>query len=202
MDYYSNTFIISVTMFTISASFTPGPNNVMLLSSGLTFGFKKSIPHILGVVLGYPLMFICIGLGMQSVLKTYPIFLEIIKIVGMGYLLFMAYKIGTNNDVYDNKENKRAFTFIEAALFQWLNPKAWIFSITAISIFISPEYNTMIQIIIFAFISFVIASISSTTWTFGGVALKTLISKQKNIKIFNQTMAVLLIVSMLPVFFQ
>ena len=147
MEYYSNTMLLSILLFTISASFTPGPNNVMLLSSGVTFGFKRTLPHMLGVTLGYPVMLIILGLGLDSIFKTYPIVLKTLNVLGISYLLWMAYKIATNVLVDTNINTKaKPFTFIQAALFQWLNPKAWIITITAMGIFITSSQNSVLQL--------------------------------------------------------
>lgn len=200
------TFVIlgSIITFTLSSSITPGPNNIMLLSSGLTFGYRKTFPHILGVTLGYPFMLIFIGLGMGIVLEQFPIVLNILKYVGITYLFWMAYKIANNSSSFEVDANSTAkpFTFIQSALFQWVNPKAWIMGLTVISIYVTSSENGFMQILIISFIYGVSIIIGTSFWAIGGVYLKRFLKNAKSIKIFNIVLAVLLVASVLPVMFE
>ncbi len=202
-NFYTITMLISISTFTLSTVLSPGPNNIMLLSSGLTFGYKKTIPHILGVMLGFPLMVIIVGLGMGVIFEQYPIALKILKIVGILYLFWMAYKIATNSSTYSNdNSNSQPFTFIQSAGFQWVNPKAWIMAITSVSVFVIDGNSSFIQVFVIAFIYMLSGVISTNTWALGGVFLKSIIKNEKSIKIFNIIMAVLLVASVLPLVFE
>ena len=202
-NFYTVTMLISISTFTLSTVLSPGPNNIMLLSSGLTFGYKKTIPHILGVMLGFPLMVIIVGLGMGVIFEQYPIALKILKIVGILYLFWMAYKIATNSSTYSNdNSNSQPFTFIQSAGFQWVNPKAWIMAITSVSVFVIDGNSSFIQVFVIAFIYMLSGVISTNTWALGGVFLKSIIKNEKSIKIFNIIMAVLLVASVLPLVFE
>jgi threonine/homoserine/homoserine lactone efflux protein len=203
-ELYTFSFIASIALFTLSTVLTPGPNNIMLLTSGLTFGYKKTLPHIFGVMIGFPLMVICVGLGLGIVFESYPIILDILKIVGFIYLLWMAYKIATNVEDYSKEKhsNSRPFTFMEAALFQWVNPKAWIMAMTVISLFVVSDFNSYIQIIVIAFIYLLSGVISTNSWAMGGVFLKKVLTNKKHMSLFNKIMAVILVGSVIPFLFQ
>ncbi len=200
-NFYTLTMLFSIGTFAITSAITPGPNNIMLLSSGLTFGFKRTIPHIGGIIVGFPFMLLLIGLGMGIIFEKYPIVLSVLKIVGILYLVWMAYKIATNTSTYDVKEEEdsKPFTFLQAAIFQWVNPKAWIMGVTAISIFITAKEDNYGQILILVFIFLLSAIVSCNTWALGGVVLKKFIKEEKSIRVFNIFMAVLLVASVLPI---
>ncbi len=203
-EFYTVAMLLSIITFTMSTVMSPGPNNIMLLSSGLTFGYKKTIPHMFGIILGFPLMVLIIGLGMGALFEKFPLVLTVLKVVGILYLFWMAYKIARNSSSYEVDENNqsKSFTFVQSALFQWVNPKAWIMAITAISVFVSSNENSMIQVLIIAFIYFLSLCISSNTWAFGGILLKKFIKNSKSVQKINVIMAILLVASVLPMLFE
>lgn len=200
-EFYTVAMIISIATFTLSTVLTPGPNNIMLLSSGLTFGYKRTIPHMLGIMIGFPFMVLLVGLGLGIVFERFPLIFSALKIVGILYLLWMAFKIANNKSSFDVKEAEKSkpFTFVQSAAFQWVNPKAWIMAITAISIFVTSQENNFMQVLIIALIYMLSGLISTNTWTAGGVVLKRFIKSQSSIKIFNVIMAILLVASVLPI---
>jgi len=203
-DFYTIAMILSIATFTMSTVMSPGPNNIMLLSSGLTFGYKKTIPHMFGIILGFPLMVLIIGLGLGALFEQFPFVLNTLKIVGILYLFWMAFKIARNTSSYEVDENSqsKSFTFMQSALFQWVNPKAWIMAITAISVFVSSNENSIIQVLVIAFIYFLSLCISSNTWAFGGILLKKFIKDSKSVQKINIVMALLLVGSVLPMLFE
>lgn len=197
--FYTFSMLLSIATFTFSTVMTPGPNNIMLLSSGLTFGYKRTLPHILGVMLGFPMMVVLVGFGMGVIFDKYPFILSVLKIVGFFYLLWMSYKIATNISIYEVKDREgKPFSFLQAAAFQWVNPKAWIMAITSISIFVTSIENPFIQVLSVATIYLLSGVISTNTWALGGVLLKQVLKSKKSVSIFNKTMAFLLIISVLP----
>ena len=198
-ELYTVALLISISAFALTAAITPGPNNVLLLSSGLTFGYKRTLPHIFGVFLGFGLMVLLVGLGIGIVFERFPIVLKILKIVGILYLFWMAYKIGSSKGHMKIKEKHKPFTFIQAALFQWVNPKGWIMSMTAMSIFVTSKDNSISQVIVIAFIFLLAGVISCNAWAIGGVALKRFIKDDSHVRKFNLIMAILLVLSILPV---
>jgi len=200
-EFYTLAMIMSIATFTLSTVITPGPNNIMLLSSGLTFGYKRTIPHMLGIMIGFPFMVLLVGLGLGFIFEKFPIIFSILKIIGIIYLFWMAFKIANNKSSFNVKKGKESkpFTFLQSAAFQWVNPKAWIMAITAISVFVTSKDDNLIQILIIAFIYMISGVISTNTWTAGGVVLKRFLKSEHSVRIFNITMAILLIASVLPI---
>jgi len=203
-EFYTITMLISIATFTLSTVMTPGPNNIMLLSSGLTFGYKNTIPHILGIIVGFPIMVILVGLGMGMLFEQFPFLLTLLKVIGIVYLFWMAYKIANNHSTYQVDENSESqpFTFLQAAFFQWVNPKAWIIVVTAISVFVTSNESSFLQVLIIAFIYMISGIISTNSWTLGGVFLKQFIKDEKGVKFFNISMSILLVLSVLPFIFE
>jgi len=203
-DIYSLTMVLSITSFALAGVLTPGPNNIMLLSSGLTFGYKNTIPHMLGVMLGFPIMVIFVGLGVGAIFEVFPIAFTILKFIGISYLFWMAWHIANSKGEIKTKNNKssKPFTFIQAASFQWVNPKAWFMAITATVSFVTNVEYGFIQVLIIALIFMLSGLLSTNTWTLGGVYLKKFIKNTLHVKIFNICMAILIVASVLPVLFE
>jgi len=201
-EFYAFTMLLSIATFTVSSTMTPGPNNIMLLSSGLTFGYKRTIPHILGVTLGFSLMVLLVGLGFGIIFEKFPVVLKVLKVVGIAYLFWMAYKIATSKGSMNIKEKSKPFTFVQAALFQWVNPKGWIMSLTSISIFVSSKEDSITQVLIISLIFLLSGMLSTNTWAIGGVTLKRFIKDESHVRKFNIIMAILLIASVIPFIFE
>jgi len=171
----------------------------MLTASGKNFGFIKTIPHMLGVVLGYLTLLTVLGLGLITIFEQYPIVQEILKYIGACYLLYLAYRIyssGNNND----PSKSRPFTFIEITLFQYVNPKGIMMGITSISIYTDFQnyefINSFFEGMMFIFLSYTIANIIAVvSWTTIGVTLDSFIKSNKAIKRFNTIMAILLVLT-------
>jgi len=202
-NFFTLTIILSLFSFTMTTTLSPGPNNILVLSSGLTYGYKKTIPHMLGVIIGFPLMVILIGLGAGIVFERFPFVLVALKYIGIVYLLWMAYKIATatNNYEVEEKQKSKPFTFIQSALFQWVNPKAWIMGITVISIYVNTQQESFYQIFAIAFMYFLTTLIGMNIWVGGGVFLKRFISNSHFVKNLNRVLAFTLILSILPLLF-
>jgi len=178
---------------------TPGPNNIMLTASGKNFGFIKTIPHMLGVVLGYLTLLVVLGLGLITIFEQYPIVQEILKYIGACYLLYLAYRI-YSSDNKDDPSKSRPFTFIEITLFQYVNPKGIMMGITSISIYTDFQkyefINSFFEGMMFIFLSYTIANIIAVvSWTTIGVTLDNFIKSNKAIKRFNTVMAILLVLT-------
>lgn len=201
-EFYTFAMLLSIATFTVSSTMTPGPNNIMLLSSGLTFGYRRTIPHILGVILGFSLMVLLVGLGFGIVFEKFPIVLKVLKVIGIAYLFWMAFKIATSKGSMKIKEKSKPFTFIQAALFQWVNPKGWIMSITAISIFVTSKEDSITQVLIISLIFLLSGMLSTNTWAIGGVALKRFIKDERHVRKFNIVMSILLVASVIPFIFE
>ena len=194
-------YFIPLLILCIVQSGTPGPNNIMLTASGKNFGYVKTIPHMLGVVLGFLSLIIVFGLGLTVIFSKYPIIQFILRIVGSTYLLYLSYRIYTSVNTEDLSKSK-PITFMESSLFQYVNPKGVMMAITTISIytdhinfkFISSFNDGMIYILIAFTISNIIAVI---TWTSVGVFIGQFIKSTRGIKIFNALMAFLLVLTII-----
>ena len=194
-------YFIPLLILCIVQSGTPGPNNIMLTASGKNFGYIKSIPHMLGVVLGFLSLIIVFGLGLTVIFSKYPIIQFVLRIVGSIYLLYLSYRIYSSVNTEDLSKSK-PITFMESSLFQYVNPNGVMMAITTISIytdhinfkFISSFNEGMIYILIAFTISNIIAVI---TWTSVGVFIGQFIKSARGIKIFNALMAFLLVLTII-----
>jgi threonine/homoserine/homoserine lactone efflux protein len=190
---------LAIFIFGVSTGITPGPNNIMLMTSGMNFGIKRSIPHVLGICVGFPVMIILIGLGFSIVFEKFPILHEVIKILGLVYLLYLSWLIANASpDKLESKESK-PFTFLQAALFQWVNPKAWVVATSSISAYTTLEGNIYSQVFIIAISFFFAAIIATSTWLVFGKGIKQVLQSTKQQRIFNISMAALLVASVFPV---
>ena len=187
-------------LFTIATSITPGPNNVMIMASGANHGFKKSIPHLLGIDLGFPVMLIAVELGAGQVFQQSPSIFIGLKIIGSTYLVYLAYKIASAPvHSFDTKKAK-PMTFIQAVLFQWVNPKAWIMCIGAVVTYTVSGTSYLYQVIVIALLFVLFGAPCTITWLWFGSSLQKILSQPHYLRTFNLIMGLLLITSLLPVF--
>jgi threonine/homoserine/homoserine lactone efflux protein len=189
---------LALLAFAFATSVTPGPNNLMLLASGVNFGFRRSIPHMLGVGLGFGLMVIVIGLGLGAVFETYPVMHRLLAYGGGTYMLWLAWKIATTGPVVgEAKVGSRPMTFLQAALFQWVNPKAWVMAITAVATYtVASSHAASVLLVGLTFVLVNIPSIS--VWTLSGVAIRRVLTDPRHLRLFNIGMALLLLASLAP----
>ncbi len=186
-------------LFAIVSSGTPGPNNLMLMTSGLNFGVRRTLPHFWGVDLGFALMTLLVGLGLAELFVRAPVLLAILKWVGAAYLVYLAWKIARSGPLKGGQGRTRPLTFLQAAAFQWVNPKAWIMAVTACATYTDPDRYSLSVLLIAAVFALVTAPCSGA-WVGFGAALQRWLSHPRNLMIFNYTMAVLLLASLYPVF--
>ena len=191
--------ILPILLFAVSAAITPGPNNIMLMASGLNFGIQKSVPHLLGVTIGFPIMIILIGLGFEIVFTKFPLLHEIIKIGGIIYLIYLAWRIATTSKQTLEGAKSTPFRFWQAVLFQWVNPKAWVMATGAIAAYTSMSSDFFSQVLIIALTFMVVAFPCAGSWLVFGSSLKHFLQKPAYQQAFNITMALLLIASITPV---
>ncbi|MGS2721663.1 LysE family translocator [Paraglaciecola aestuariivivens] len=192
--------LFGLILFALASSITPGPNNLMLMTSGVNFGFKLTLPHILGVSLGFVLMSILVGLGIMQLFDAYPISYPILRVVSVVYMLYLAFKIATSSRAIDSQGHKaKPFTFMQAVLFQWVNPKAWTMALTTISVYApNKDLVSVIMVsVIFGLVNFPCVS----GWASLGTKIKRLLNQANHLKIFNISMALLLVLSLYPILF-
>jgi threonine/homoserine/homoserine lactone efflux protein len=173
------------------------------MSSGLTFGYRKTLPHILGVVLGFPLMTACVGLGLGQIFQLFPSSLTVLKAVGSAYLLWLAWHIAHSKPrAKQNDENAKPLGFFAVVFFQWANVKNWIKIMTAIAVYLAPSQPPLNQLLLITTVFFLTVSLSANTWTLAGSLLQKLIQSDTGIRRFNTAMAVVLVASIIPTFFE
>lgn len=194
MDLY-----FAIWLFAFSTTITPGPNNIMIMASGVNFGAKQSFPHLLGICFGFPPMLIALGLGFNHIFSMYPLLHESIKVIGVLYLLYLAWLIANSSPSSLDNTIAKPITFTKAALFQWLNPKAWVMAMGAISAYTSTGSNFLMQILYIALVFFIVAFPCLSVWLFFGTKLKKYLKSVQHQQIFNKSMAALLVISILPV---
>jgi threonine/homoserine/homoserine lactone efflux protein len=189
--------LFAVVLFCFVTSFSPGPNNLMLMSSGVNFGVRASIPHLLGINIGFPLMLCAIGFGFGVVLTRHPLIYTLIKYCGAIYLLYLAWKISQSAAPGSAESKPKPFTFLQAALFQWVNPKAWVIAVGAIATYARIDSFNLDMFVIFT--GFVIVGGSSmVAWLLIGTGLRRFLESRRTLLLFNYSMAGLLVISILP----
>lgn len=185
--------------FVFVAIFTPGPNNMMLLASGANFGVRGTLPHMLGITVGHAVMVVILGLGLASVLQARPDILLPLKLLCFGYLLWLAWRIANAAPPKEAAAAARPMSFIEAALFQWVNPKAWAVALTAVTVHRPGDQLWALGVVVIVFIG---VSVPSTfLWAGLGTGIRRWLDAPGRLRRFNWTMAVLLVASTLPVLF-
>ena len=186
-------------LFGIIAAVTPGPNNVMLTTTGLNFGVRRGVPHLLGICIGFPVMLALIGLGFGTLFELYPLLHEAIKLIGIAYLLYLAWKIAGSSGGVGRIKQEKPINFWQAAAFQWVNPKAWIMGSSALAAYTSLDDSFFVQVAIIC-VSFMLITIPCAgVWLVFGAGLQRFLRDPKHLKLFNIAMALLLVVSILPV---
>lgn len=180
--------------FAFVSSVTPGPNNLMLMASGANFGFKRTLPHMLGVGFGFSFMITVIGIGVIRLFEIWPPIYNVLKVVSIVYMLWLAWKIANAAPPEEKASTQKPFTFLQAGLFQWVNPKGWTMALTAVTVY-APQHDlhTILFIsLIFGLINVVVIS----SWVLLGTGMSRWLSNQKRLRIFNWTMAALLVGSL------
>lgn len=189
---------LSLIIFAMVSTITPGPNNIMIMTSGLNYGIRRSLPHWFGIFLGFPIMTIGVGLGLGQAFVQWPWLHSVIKVLGISYLLFLAYKIAITKTQNQQSKSSQPLTFMQAALFQWVNPKAWVMAIGALATFTTLEWS-MVQQALLISLAFIMVGIPSTgLWLFAGRLLQQLLKQPAYQRAFNYTMAFLLVLSLIP----
>ena len=187
-----------VTQYAIATSITPGPNNIMVTVSGANFGYWRTFPHILGIDVGFMVMVIAIGFGMGAAFEALPYLHLVLKVVGSAYMLWLAYKIATSGPIEIGERNGQPFTFLQAAAFQWVNPKAWFMALSAIPAFTSLDGDIYREVFFIAAVFGVFNFPCVSVWTLFGVGLGRILKSPKSLRLFNWGMAALLALSILP----
>ncbi|MBV7409111.1 LysE family translocator [Maritimibacter sp. DP1N21-5] len=183
--------------FALVTSATPGPNNLMLMASGANFGFRRSLPHMLGIGVGFTLMIALVGLGLSALFDLVPALHGVLKVVALVYMLWLAWKIAHAAAPGSGRNGARPMTFLQAAAFQWVNPKAWTMALSAIALY-APD-RTVLSVVTVALIFGAVNLPSVSCWTVLGGQVARFLTDARRLTIFNWTMAAALMASLIPV---
>ena len=197
----SPTVLSALAGFSFVSSITPGPNNFMLLASGVNYGFIRAIPHMLGIGGGFGFLLCCVGFGLGQLLEVWPPAFTALKLAGGSYLIYLAWRIAMSGPVGDVERagRGRPMKFIEAAAFQWVNPKTWVMAVTSMSLYTNPDaYTASVLMVVVVFTAITVPCVS--LWCGMGTGLRQFLSNPARLRLFNWTMALLLIASLWPMF--
>ncbi|NKB51409.1 MAG: LysE family translocator [Rhizobiaceae bacterium] len=191
------TTFLALLVFSFVSSITPGPNNIMLFASGVNFGWWRTFPHAIGISLGFGVLLAAVGLGLGVLLNSTPMLFMGVKLAGGAYMLYLAWKIAHSGPVEAQSGTARPMTLFEAALFQWVNPKAWVMAMVAMSTY-TLDGNYLLNVAIVVFVFCVINFPSVTVWAGFGTIMRNFLKDPLKLKIFNYTMAIALVLSLWP----
>lgn len=197
----SGELFLALLVFVTVTLFTPGPNNVMLMTSGVNFGFARTQAHVWGVTLGFAFMVLVVGVGLGALFDAVPLLYTVLKYVSIAYLLYLAWMIANAGPVKEGEEKGKPLTFMQAAAFQWVNPKGWIMAIGAISTYaaiLSFPFNVLLITGLFG----AVGILSCLAWAAFGASMRRLLRTPRAVRIFNIAMALALIASIAPVLFE
>ena len=189
---------IALLTFALIMAFTPGPNNTILMAGGIAHGFKRTLPAVAGVALGFPFLALCVGLGLGKLFEAFPTLLSVLKVGGVIYMLWLAFKIATAVPSQDDSETaSKPLNFIQAFGFQWINPKAWIMAITALSSYtLASHYWVGLACVVGTFLFTGITSAS--TWAGFGAVLKKWLTHPQWFRPINYALSASLLLSLVP----
>lgn len=186
--------LIALMGFAIATSITPGPNNLMLMASGANFGYRRTIPHMLGISLGHMFMITLVGLGLIGLFEAFPTLHTVMKVLSVAYLLFLAWKTANAAPPSEGAVGGTPLTFLQAAAFQWVNPKAWFMALSAITVYAPDRTLTAVLLVSLVFACSNFPSIN--LWTLMGVQVRKWLTSPERLRLFNWTMAGFLVLSL------
>ncbi len=190
---------LALIVFASVMAFTPGPNNILLTASGVNFGFARTIPHLLGVDIGFVVLLAVFAAGLGLIFAALPALQLVLKIAGAAYMLWLAWKVASAKPVDGNADAPgRPMTFLQAAAFQWVNPKAVVAALSGVAVYMRPGHERQDFVIVLGVFALATA-LSTATWAGFGVALRRYLRDPKHARIFNVVMGLLLIVSIYPI---
>lgn len=192
-------FWIPLATFALVAGFTPGPNNLMLAASGMNYGFRRSVPHMLGVSLGFPVMLLCITFGVGALIKGFPVLKEVMRVVSATFIVYFAWRIATAETDIDVERAGRPFSLWQAALFQWVNPKGWAVAIAVASLYAPGGIVDWERALTMAALFCAISAACASCWASLGTAIRTVLRDPGVRRWVNRAMAAALVLTMLPI---
>ena len=192
---------LALLTFGVVAGATPGPNNMMLMASGVNFGVRRSLPHLIGVVLGFTLMVALVGFGLDAIFRLAPWALPAMRWAGAAYLVWLAWRIANSGALRERAAAARPLGALGAAAFQWINPKGWVMAVSALTTYaVSPNYGLSVIVVAATFL--LIGFPCSGIWLLFGASMRRFLADPRRARPFNFAMAALLIASIAPVFWE
>lgn len=186
--------------FAIITAVTPGPNNVMLAASGANFGYRRTLPHLLGVILGFLFLTLVLGLGLEALFSRYPAVHTVLKVLGAAFLIYLAWRVASAGVHVAEGGKGRPLTFLEAALFQWVNVKAWLVIINAIGLYTTTGGDLTAELTVILTGFFLAAVVAGNTWVIFGVGIHRAIgANPRAMRLFNIVMGVALLATLIPI---
>lgn len=189
--------LTALATFAFVTVITPGPNNLMLMASGANFGIRRSIPHMLGIVFGFPAMIFLVGLGVMQLFELWPPLHLVLKIASVIYMLWLAWKIANARPPDTTQAPGNPLSFLQSAAFQWVNPKAWTMALGAITLYAASRDIPAVALVSITYV--MVGCISTTTWVVLGQQMRRLLRNPTHLRMFNVAMALLLVASLIPV---
>lgn len=193
----TSSVLAALAAFAFVTTVTPGPNNLMLLASGANFGFKKTLPHMVGIVVGLSALTLVVGGGLMALFEAYPVLNTWLSILSAAYLLWLAWKIATAAPLKESDGKGSPMTLLQAAAFQWVNPKAWAMGLSAITLY--APHKTLVSVLIVVSVFAVVSFPAISVWAWLGIMVRQWLTSHRRYRVFNITMALLLIASLYPV---
>lgn len=191
--------LIAFCLYATIASITPGPNNTMVLASGLNYGFARTIPHLAGITLGFVFMMVATGLGLHTVFVQFPVLQTVLKYAGAIYLLWLAWQLANAGAMNAEQTGaSKPMTFLGAAAFQWVNPKAWFMGVGALTTYL-PQPFSVADVVEMAVIFGLACAPCVAVWTAFGLALRQVLQNPRSVRVINIAMALLLVASLYPI---
>ncbi len=188
-------WFLALLMFILVAGFTPGPNNIIAMSIGFNHGYRKVLPHVAGVTVGFPVMLILIGLVLKPIMQEYEQIFMLLKYASIAYIIYIAYHVATQEPSIDGlSSDKKPIGFWQSVAFQWINPKAWAGALATVTLYMPKGYYTQ-GVYIAALLSAVTIIAAISAWAIMGKGIKGFLSHPKQVRVFNVVMALLLLLS-------
>jgi threonine/homoserine/homoserine lactone efflux protein len=191
---------VPLLLFAFVGAFTPGPNNLMATASGNAFGLARTIPQILGVTVGFGVMIVAFGVGLAQVVAAFPALHGILRVLGAAYLLYLAWRLARAGDPDAGEAMRRPLTFVEGALFQLINPKAWTLAVGVVAAFTTSGDALIRELATIVIIFAVMTLATLTVWCLFGVAIRTFLSSPRQRRIVNYLMATAVVLSVAMLF--
>ncbi|RFB81165.1 LysE family translocator [Methylovirgula sp. 4M-Z18] len=192
---------LALIAYAFVTSITPGPNNTMLLASGVNFGFRRTIPHTLGVAVGFDVVVIVVGLGVGTLFITYPPIHLALRYAGIAYTLYLAWKIARSGAMHGEAQAGQPMTFLQAAAFQWVNPKVWVMVMGVLTAY-TPQQDFYWNVLIVALLFGLVNWPCVVSWAAFGTVLRRYFTNPNYVRVFNVGMALLLVASLVPLLFE